>query len=246
MFRLVLYDNSVLKSAFNGIGQLVEELQVRVDHEGIRCDALDKSHVTFVHLDLRASLFDEFSISEPLSLNIDTGEFMKVLGRCKPKDILILEADDGNLIFTFEGDSTRTFKIRLIDLEYETPVPPSIEHPFSCILPVNILKDAISDVGVFSDKIYIRHDEEEDYLYLSGEDGFGATTCKYLIDAEDNGTANSVYALDKLKDFMKSEKFSDTIIVRTGVDIPLVVEFRLSTGDGVLSYLLAPRIEQEE
>ena len=246
MFKLVLYNNSVLKSAFSGIGLLVEELQVRVDHDGLRCDALDKSHVTFVHLELEAGLFDEYSIDEPLSLNIDTGEFMKVLGRCKPKDILTLEADDGNLILTFEGDSTRTFKIRLIDLEYETPTPPEINHPFSCELPSTILKDAISDVGVFSDKIYIKHEEEDTYLYLSGEDGFGATTSKYMIEAETNGTANSVYALDKLKDFMKSEKFSDTIIIRTGVDIPLIMEFRLSTGDGVLSYLLAPRIEQEE
>ena len=36
------------------------EVQIQTDSEGFRLDALDRSHITFVHLELKSSLFDEF------------------------------------------------------------------------------------------------------------------------------------------------------------------------------------------
>lgn len=244
MFRLILSDNTLFKSAFKGVEHLVDELQLIIDNDGVRCSALDRPHITFVSLDLKPSLFDEFVVDEPLRLNIDTVNFMKVLGRCKSNDRLILEADDGNLIFTFEGESRRRFKIRLIDLEYDSPTLPDIEYSFECCLPVGILKDTISDVGVFSDKLYIRHDEEDTYLYMSGSNDFGTTTSKYSITPSINGIADGVYTLEKIREFMKSEKFSDTIKIKLGENLPVMVEFNYD--DSMVSYLLAPRIEQDE
>ncbi len=245
MFKIVTYNNNIIKSAFIGIGHIVDEIKIRIDHDGLYCDALDKSHICFAHLELKESVFDEYTISEPVSLNVDANGFMEVLSRCKPKDILTLESDEDNLIITFDGDSSRQFRIKLIDREYETPTPPSVEHSFVCEISTNILKDASSDVDLFSDKIHFYHKYKDDCLYIDGDGNFGETTCKYLIEPEKDGIANSFYPLDKLKDFMKSEKFSDKIQLKSGENIPLIIEFILPNDEGVLSYLLAPRIEQE-
>ena len=54
-------------------------MQIQTDSEGIRLDALDRGHITFVHLELKATLFDEYVCDEPEKINIDTDELMKVL-----------------------------------------------------------------------------------------------------------------------------------------------------------------------
>ncbi len=244
MFKLVTYDINIIKSAFAGITEVVDEIQIQLDDEGLRLNALDKPHMVFVHLELKSSVFDEYSIHGPLSLNIDTVEFMKVLNRCKPKDILTLESDGDNIIITFEGESTRTFKIRLIDLEYEAPVPPSIDYDFQVELPVTLLKDALSDISVFSDKLHIRREVEDNHIYIDGNNDFGETSTKYELDIIGNAKVDSTYNLEKIKEFMKSEKFSNMITIKSGVNIPLIIEFECN--GGVLSYLLAPRIEQNE
>lgn len=126
----------------------------------MRLDALDRSHITFVHLELKASLFDEYVCDVPEKINIDTGEFMSVLKRAKSQDRVIMSLDEGNFIITFEGDATRTFKIRLIDIEYDNPTPPELEHPASFKVHFGILKDAINDIDIFSDKIALQVDED--------------------------------------------------------------------------------------
>ena len=246
MFKIVLHDTGMLKSAFNSIVNIVEEVQIQLDHDGLRLNALDKAHITFVHLELEKTVFNEYSIDEPTSINLDTSEFMKVLGRCKNDDVLTLTADDGNLIIVFENNnSTRNFKIRLIDMEYDSPTPPEIPSTLTCTLPVSVLKDNLADIAVFSDKLTIQHEESDDYLYMSGEGGFGETRSKYLTEILTDGDADAVYSIDKVKDFLKSEKFSKEIILKLGKDIPLMMEFHLPSKDGCLSFLLAQRIEEE-
>ena len=243
MFKLVTYNPNLIKSAFTGITHIIDEIQIQLDHEGLRLNALDKPHITFAHIELKAKAFDEYTLDEPMSINLSTSEFMKVLSRCKPKDILSLEADDNNLTVTFEGDATRTFKIRLIDLEYEAPAPPSIDYDFQTELPVALLKDVLSDIGVFSDKLTIKKEPGDNHIYLNGNNDFGETSTKYELEQEDNTRVNSTYSLDKIREFMKSEKFSNMIIIKSGEDIPLIIEFQ--SEDGLVSYLLAPRIEEE-
>lgn len=246
MFKIVLYNNSIIKSAFAGVKHIVDEIKIKIDHDGVYCDALDTSHVSFVHLELKETLFDEYEVEEPTSLIVDSEEFMKVLSRCKSTDILTLEADTSNLILTYEGDSTRQFRIKLIDTEYETPTPPNVKQTFTCEISTITFKDTLSDVEVFSEKLHLKHEDGNKYLHLSGDDNFGATNIKYLLEEEEyEGACNSVYSLDKLKDFMKSEKFSKHIRLKSGETLPLTLEFILPLEEGVLSYLLAPVIEQE-
>ena len=104
---------------------------MEVDSEGFRVNALDRSHITFVGLNLEPTVFDEFICNIPEKICVDTIEFMKILKRGKKDDILRLEIEEGNLIMTFLGDSIRKFKIRLIDMEYNIPELPNLNPPNS-------------------------------------------------------------------------------------------------------------------
>lgn len=244
MFKAELNNSNILKTSFDAISSIVDEVQIQTDSEGMRLDALDRSHITFVHLELKASLFDEFICDEPEKINIDTDEFMKVLKRAKSNDHVLLTLDEGNLIVTFEGEATRTFKIRLIDMEYDSPVPPQLEHPVKIEVPFALLKDSINDIDIFSDKIALSVDSDNFVASADGE--FGDASIEYIHGEKIDTEVRSSFSLEKIREMLKADKFSDIAEIRLGNDLPLTLSLEMVTGDGKLSFLLAPRLESDD
>ncbi|MCF0226363.1 MAG: proliferating cell nuclear antigen (pcna) [Methanobrevibacter sp.] len=244
MFKAELSDSNILKTSFDAISSIVDEVQIQTDSEGMRLDALDRSHITFVHLELNVDLFDNYVCDEPEQINIDTEEFMSVLKRSKSNDRVLMEVDEGNFIITFEGEATRTFKIRLIDIEYDNPAPPQIEHPTNFEVPFSLLKDSINDIEIFSDKICLQVDGEK--FSASADGDFGDASVEYIHGEEIDETAKSSFSLDKIREMLKADKFSDIAEISLGTDMPLSLTLKMITGDGKLSFLLAPRLESED
>ena len=189
MFKAELSDSNILKTSFDAISSIVDEVQIQTDSEGMRLDALDRS-------------------------------------------------------ITFEGDATRTFKIRLIDIEYDNPVPPTIEHPTNFKVRFSILKDSINDIDIFSDKIILEVDE--DYFIASADGEFGDASIKYLHGENIQEHAKALFSLDKIREMLKADKFSEEAEISLGTDMPLSLTLNMVTGDGKLSFLLAPRLETDE
>lgn len=244
MFKAVLSDSNILKTSFEAISSIVDEVQMKADGDGLRLDALDRSHITFVHLELKSALFDVFSCDEPLKINVDTEELMKVLKRTKSEDVVELTVDEGNLIVTFEDEARRTFKIRLIDIEYEAPSPPELEYPTEFEIPFNLLKNSIQDISIVSDKIALIVDSDK--FIASAEGEFGDAKIEYLHGEKITENAKSVFSLEKIKEMLKADKFSETAVMRLGNDMPLTLSLNMVADEGELSFLLAPRIESEE
>jgi proliferating cell nuclear antigen len=244
MFKAVLSDSNVLKTSFEAISSIVDEVQMKADSEGLRLDALDRSHITFVHLELKSALFDVYSCDEPLKINVDTEELMKVLKRAKSDDVVELTVDEGNLILTFEDEARRTFKIRLIDIEYEAPSPPDLDYPSVFEIPFSLLKNSIQDIGIVSDKISLMVDEDK--FIASAEGEFGDAKIEYLHGEKITEKAKSVFSLEKIKEMLKADRFSETAVLSLGNDMPLNLAMKMVSEEGEISFLLAPRIESEE
>jgi|GEM_PF-194273 len=245
MFKAELNDPNILKTSFDAISSIVDEVQIQIDSEGIRLSTIDMSHITFVHLELKKELFDEYECPEPEKINVDTEELMKVLRRARAGDSLIITSDDTNLILTFEGEATRQFKIRLIDIEYETPQPPEIGYENEFEVPFSLLKDAIADMDIFSDNLWqmitFKVDEEKFIVSSTGE--FGDAMIEYYHGEKIKEPARSVYSLEKVKEMLRADRFSETAIINLGNDMPLKLTLKMPNDEGELSFLLAPRIE---
>lgn len=244
ILKIELIDTHIFKDAFDSISRIVDEITIEVDSDGFRVNALDRSHITFASLNLQPSVFDEFICNVPEQICLDTIELMKILKRGKKNDILHLESDDNNLIITFIGDSTRTFKIRCIDMESNLQQLPEIKPPCKVQIMSNLMKDCLGDMELFSN--VLTYELDEDYFYVKANGEFGDSDFKYLHGEEVNGYVKSSFSIDKLKDIFTASKFSDVCEIFIGNDMPVVILFRLDTGDGELKYLLAPRLSEDE
>ena len=241
--KLELYNPSIFKEVFDCISHIVDECKLEFSNFGLTINALDKSHITFISLDFKYHLFDTYEVPENETILIDTVEFIKVLKRCKNDEIMKIETDNNNLILTFEGESTRKYNLRLIDNEYETPQPPRVEYPVTITAPSNLIKDTLSDMKLFSENFRISVDE--DYLRLYTEGMKGSTEMKYLHGSNINTYVKSGYSIEKFMDIFRASKLTETVELGLGNDLPVTITFKLVSGDGQVSFLLAPRLEQE-
>lgn len=242
--RLKLAENKILKDCFDTIATIIDELVLECDGEGLRLRALDRSHITFVGMELKSSLFDEYICDEPEKIVVDASELMKVMKRLKPSDILELESKDSKLILTFEGDSTRTFKLSLIDVDYESAVPPKMDPPVNVHIPSVLLEDFLNDMLIFGETVVFSVDE--DYFRCEGTNEMGESSIQYLHGESVKDFVRSTFNIAKIKDMLKAKKLSSTVKLGLGDDTPLIVEFNINNGEGKLEFLLAPRLSMEE
>ena len=241
--KLESYNPSILKDTFEAISHIIDECELTCTADGITINALDKSHITFIQLEYHKTLFDEYQ-AEDEQLLVDTNELMKILKRCKNNDILIFETDNHNLIITMKGDSTKQFKLRLIDQEYQTPVPPTIDYPVGLEVPSELIKDSLDDCNIYGENIVFTVDEDYLHICSSTSDGlFGDTHIKYIHGENIHEVVRSSYSIEKLKDIFRASKVSKTCTLLLGDSLPLTVKFKLPSDDGEVGFLLAPRIE---
>lgn len=270
MLNCLILESMVFKSAFEGLSQFADEIQIQADSEGLSVHALDKSHIVFTELELKPHFFNEYECTEPLKLNVDLEEFQKVLKRIGAADNICLEAtkDGSELTVKAYGrvtgeDIQRTFYIQLTDLEYEQPQPPALDYPNQFQINLKSFKRTVEDVALFSHTIILDYDSKNECLTSCGEGDFGRSKVRQrtFYNGIDPEPGKVIVTVEKLQSILKADKFSPEIYLQVGNDVPLSLELHHSIDEltdengitemhheivGRLKFLVAPRIESEE
>jgi len=115
--KLTLAEPRLLKESIGIISDLVNEVSIKVDSNKIQIIAMDPANVAMTVFKLLSSAFIEYSIDTETTLSLSLESLKQVLRRAKPTDSLSLELEENRLKISLIGDSVRTFKISLLDLE---------------------------------------------------------------------------------------------------------------------------------
>ena len=83
-FKLELSDNAIFKTVFDSIASIIDEVTIVFDSEGMRLNALDRSHITFITLELAPEVFDSYICDTPEKVTVDCDRFNKILKNAKP------------------------------------------------------------------------------------------------------------------------------------------------------------------
>ena len=241
--RFELSNPSILKTVITSLSMITDECGILFTDDQVNIRALTKDHTTFMTVELKKYLFDEYECMKPEMIIVDVHHLGKIMKRCKNNDLLSCNVSESTLDLTFRGDSTRCFSTRLVDNDYEPPMPPLIDYPCELTLPSSVLNDTLGDLRIFTDVISIAADN--DYLLFKGEGQSGDGLIKYLHGENIGDYVTSQYSIEKLVELMKAKDFSETVKIGLGNDLPLRLTFELITGDGRIDYLLAPRIIED-
>jgi proliferating cell nuclear antigen len=250
VFKAVLADSRVWKNIIESISTLVEEGVFIADPSGIKLRAMDPSRVAMVDMELPKAAFESYECAAEMPIGVNFEDMKNIMKRAGSGEKLELEKgdDEARLKIRFKGKSSRTFSLPLLDLGKEELSAPRIPFNVTVKTPAGTLLDAIKDAEVVSD--FVKVAAEEGILKVSATGDRGEVDVVItkesgeLLSIELKEPAHALYSLTYLGKMMVASSLSEISVVMFSTDMPLRLDFNLSSG-GKIVYYLAPRMESE-
>ena len=225
------------------ISELVTEVRIKVVSDGISLTAIDPANVAMVYFKIPSALFSEFNLDKEEELGVNLDSLKAVLRRCKPGTSLTLERKENTLRLGVYDRIRRDFSLALIDIDAEEKPLPQWE--FNSVIHMNSesLLEVIEDCAVVSDACTFIAEPNK---FVAEAHGLNSASIEFSSDEIEihSGNSSARYSLEYLAKFAKGAKISSRATLSFSDSHPLRLDFH--TGQVVLSFVLAPRIEQED
>lgn len=235
---------SPVRTLVDAVKDILTEVNLEVDANGIKIMAMDGTHTILVHMRLYADRFDEFFCSEKCILGIDFVNFNKMVKQIKNEDSLLLFMEKSNRsrlgirIMNGEKQMVTTKYLNLMELDIKPIEIPPV--PFSSVITMpsldfqNIIKDFIQ----LGDKIEIKSAENELSFRLEGGE-FGSQETICLMPKSQKDIVQGYFLLKPLALFTKCTAMSTDIIIYLKNNYPIIIEYSVA-GLGEIKLALAP------
>lgn len=251
MFQLKMADAKLLKNMASAIAILVDEATFKITPEKMQLRAMDPSRVAMVDFEWPASLFEEYTCTEPMEMCVNISELLKLIKRARKKEVVQLSLDEetARLKIKITGKYTRDFNMPTLEPSEEEAPTPEVTFNVRAKATTGGLRQAIKDAQLVSDHVYIEADSEKLIFNASG-DLMGAKIeidkgSDTLLNLETKEPSKATFSLSYLAEIIKAASAtSEIVILDFASDMPIKLDFQQKK-EGKLTYYLAPRIETE-
>ncbi|RCV63204.1 proliferating cell antigen [Methanophagales archaeon] len=258
MFKAKI-DSTMLRECIESLTAIVDEGKFRLTESGLKLRAVDPANVAMVSFELQRDAFDLFQFAAEeasseaesdskaeLELGLDFVKFLGILG-IGGRDEIELELDENvQKLYTRMGSLAYTISLLDPSSLRKEPKVPELEFPVQVILETEVFRRTIRAAEKIGDHIVLGVDGEMFYMETEGEmDKLRLGLRKDQLILLTPGTVHSLYSLDFIVAMSKGMSHVENITLNLGKDYPLRLDFEVAEGKGKVSYLLAPRIENE-
>lgn len=245
MFKAEIRSDT-LKGLVSVISTLVDEAKFKISAEGVNLKAVDPAHVAMIDLTVGKGAFESYS-ADNAELGVDLDKMKELLKLAGSGDLIAMEQDEaqGRLVLKV-GNITR--RMNLVDTAgMNDPKVPQLSLPVNIDVAITELQRGMKAAESISDHIALSADEDSFELFCEGD----TDTVSLKLDRTKlagitaTSKVRSLFPLDYFSNLVKAIP-SDTVVrISLGNDYPVKLGFTFAGGNGEVSYLLAPRIEND-
>jgi len=238
-----------LKDSIEALTIIVDEARMHLDKEGVYARNADPSYVAMVELELSAKAFETYETDEEV-ITLDLKKMQDILELANRTDIIQIIVDENKMALSF-GDLKYTIALLSPYSIKKEPKVPKIESAANVVITGKEFRWAVKAAGKVSDNIALGCTDTDFFMEALGDaDTMRLELSKdQLIDvSRTDGKADevkSLFSLEFLIEMSKAIGKAPEVSLDIGKNIPLKVGFDIADGNGKVTYLLAPRIEQE-
>ncbi|MCS7099152.1 MAG: hypothetical protein RMH84_05905 [Sulfolobales archaeon] len=230
-----------LISLLETVGEVTDEVLVKLNSSGLRIRALDPARLSLIELEAPSTAFTLYDVrTSELSVGVNLSALLKMLPRPRKADVLRFSADESFYKINIEGTTSKSFKLRSIEVQAEEIQELKLEFKVRAIILSNAFKQALSSLGgagVIEIEV-----PSADYIVLRG----GDSTVKLsrvagsILDIEFKESAKSSYEESYISKITPLLGLTDNLEISLSSSSPLSMVFRIP-GDILVRYVLAPR-----
>jgi len=237
-----LENPGLLSRVIEIISELVIEVKIHVNDEGLSITAMDPANVSMVKFLLPKGFFSVFETDNEV-LGIDLDNLKRILKRSGPASSLVLERKGNLLNIQIHDRIKRNFNLSLIEIESEERDMPEMEFSSMVELNSSDFIDSVEDCMVVADACSFIIKEGK---FIIEAKGLNSAMSEFSGDEAKISAENckSRYSLEYLQKFIKGAKLSEKTVLKFANDHPLRIDIK--NDFMALSFLLAPRVENED
>ena len=241
--QLKLDNPKILADVVTIISELVTEVKLKITKDGLSVTAIDPANVAMVYFKIPSELFSQFELQNDEILGINLENLKAVLRRCQLGSALTLSKQDNTLKIGIQDKVKRDFTLALIDLDAEEKELPVWEFKSVIKMPSDSFVAVVEDCAIVSDACTFM--AEPNKFTVEAQGPLNSARAQFSADDveihSDFSTAR--FSLEYLSKFIKGAKISSNVSINFSDNHPMRVNF--PTGNVMLSFILAPRIEQD-
>lgn len=240
--QLKLDSPKLLSDIVTIISELVTEVRLKINKEGMSVTAIDPANVAMVYFKIPSDLFSQFEVEQEEVLGVNLENLRAVLRRCSLGSSLTITREDNLLKLGIQDKIKRDFTLSLIDIEGDDKQMPQWEFKSVIKMDSSRFVEVVEDGLIVSDACTF-HAEPTKFIVEAS--GLNSTRAEFSADEveihSDYSTAR--FSLEYLNKFTKGAKISSNVSINFSDNHPMRIDF--TTGNVMLSFVLAPRIEQD-
>ncbi len=246
---LKLEEPKILSDIISIISELVIEVRMKVNKQGVSIVAIDPANVALVSFKLPKEAFSQLEVEEEI-IGVSLESLKSILRRCRPGSSLFMQTEDNTLRVEIQDKIKREFKLSLIEIETEEKTMPNLEFSAKVEMPSIDLAEAIEDCSIVADACTFVGQENKFTIEAKGslnsaKSTFSSDEVKIDIrPGEEIGEIKGRYSLEYLQKFIKATKITEKTQINFSTNYPLKLEFKTPRIE--LSFVLAPRVETED
>ena len=241
--KLKLDNPKIFSEIIGIISEMVLEVRIKVNNEGLSISAIDPANVAMILFKLPADAFSELEVEKEEILGVSLDNLKAVLRRVKAGSVLVMEKEENMLKIIIQDKIRKEFSLALIDVEGDEKPIPNLNFVSKIEMTSVDFSEAIEDCNVVADSCSFI--SAPDNFVIQGKGNLNSFKSEFSdevnIQAEE---ASSKYSLEYLQKMIKGTKLADKVVLNFGNDYPLKLEF--NTPKVSLSFILAPRVETED
>jgi len=241
--KLKLDNPKIFSEIIGIISEMVLEVRIKVNNEGLSITAIDPANVAMILFKLPADAFSELEVEKEEILGVSLDNLKAVLRRVKAGSVLVMEKEENMLKIIIQDKIRKEFSLALIDVEGDEKPIPNLNFVSKIEMTSVDFSEAIEDCNVVADSCSFI--SAPDNFVIQGKGNLNSFKSEFSdevnIQAEE---ASSKYSLEYLQKMIKGTKLTDKVVLNFGNDYPLKLEF--NTPKVSLSFILAPRVETED
>ena len=234
---------SALKSVFEVLKDIINDVNVYFNANGVQILTLDTARVTLVEMSLGAENFEEYECPVPVAAGLNMTNMYKLLKSVTNNDSLRMKIDDHDILeIEIENTvkhSTTKFRLKLLDINEDDLSVPDIDMDLVTTLPsVDFQRVARDMANLATDISIVRRGH---LLELSCEGDFAdqktVIECGPPKEAEPIG---GVYPLKYINMYTKATNLCSNVQLfqnSQNPKLPLVVRYAIANLGDVRFYL---------
>jgi len=233
---------STIKSVIDAMKEILMDVNLEFDENGMKIVALDNTHIVLIHLKLHADKFESYYCMKKIYVGINMLKFHMLIKTIQNGDILSLfiHKNDPNILgITIENNDKNvktTYKLSMLDIDVVNVDIPPADFNTIITMPSAYLQKIIRDMHNLAEYIEFKNIAGKLILSCQGEFCCQETilaTETQNIQIKNNENSQEiiqgVFSLKYLSIFTKCTNLCSTVEIYLKNSYPIILQYGISS-----------------